>query len=349
MKTPPISVVVPVFNVEEYLPECLESLAGQTFREIEIICVDDGSSDASGQICDAYAARDSRFRVLHQANSGPSASRNRGMDLARGEYLIFVDSDDWVEPEMCEKAYAQIRRTGADMVQFFFDEFGAQQGMPRKFRTLPLKRCETNFEKIRCVNAAMCVVWARIYRLAFLREKNVRFLEEIIFEDTYFSMKAALLADSIEILPEILVHYRVGSGYSSSLDPKYYPKRIDYFRCLMVTISDLAQVGISRELRLYLQNMKCNAMQAVYLNYCPPEEKAALREEILASLTPEDWQNLWHPNRYFRPRTCEFFFRLNRRPVMALLVRVLGTIPRRADRIWCGIQLFFRPDSEYYF
>ena len=94
-----ISVIVPVYNVEEYLPRCVDSLLSQTYEKLEIILVDDGTKDASDKICDAYAARDPRVKVIHKENGGLSSARNAGIDIASGEYLAFVDSDDWIEPD----------------------------------------------------------------------------------------------------------------------------------------------------------------------------------------------------------------------------------------------------------
>ena len=101
-----ISVIVPVYNVEKYLPKCVDSILNQTYRNLEIILVDDGTPDTSGVICDAYAARDSRVKVIHKENGGLSSARNAGIDIARGEYLGFVDSDDWIEPDTYESLLA---------------------------------------------------------------------------------------------------------------------------------------------------------------------------------------------------------------------------------------------------
>lgn len=100
-----VSVIVPVYNVEQYLPKCIESLINQTYKNIQIILVDDGSTDQSGKICDAYAERDSRIEVVHQANGGVSKARNQGIELANGKYIAFCDADDWVEPDMYEYLY----------------------------------------------------------------------------------------------------------------------------------------------------------------------------------------------------------------------------------------------------
>ena len=93
-----ISVIIPVYNVAEYLPQCLDSVVSQTYRNLEIITVDDGSTDGSGTICDQYAEKDSRFRVIHKANGGVSSARNEGLKTAVGDLIGFVDADDWIEP-----------------------------------------------------------------------------------------------------------------------------------------------------------------------------------------------------------------------------------------------------------
>ena len=109
-----ISVIVPVYGVEKYLPACIESILNQTFTDFELILVDDGSPDRCPAICDEAAERDVRVRVIHQANQGLSAARNAGIEAARGEWLVFVDSDDYIAPHFCEKLYQTAQRTDAD-------------------------------------------------------------------------------------------------------------------------------------------------------------------------------------------------------------------------------------------
>ncbi len=105
-----ISIIVPVYQSEQYLPQCIESILAQTFSNFELILVDDGSSDHSGNICDEYARKDARIRVIHQANAGVSAARNAGLDAAVGTYVMFCDSDDWVDPDWCQCLYDGISR-----------------------------------------------------------------------------------------------------------------------------------------------------------------------------------------------------------------------------------------------
>ena len=116
-----ISVVVPIYNVERYLHRALESLLSQTYKDWEAILVDDGSTDGSGRIADEYAGRDPRFKVIHKTNGGLSDSRNTGLELVEGEYLIFLDSDDFLHPQLMELCLEAIRRDNSDMVAFTYD------------------------------------------------------------------------------------------------------------------------------------------------------------------------------------------------------------------------------------
>ena len=118
MDNPKVSIIVPVYNVESYLAQCLDSLIEQTLSDIEILCLDDGSTDSSPELLDAYAAKDARIRALHRENCGVAETRNVGVGLARGEYILFVDSDDYIAQRSCEVLVATAEREGADIVVF---------------------------------------------------------------------------------------------------------------------------------------------------------------------------------------------------------------------------------------
>ena len=113
-----VSVIVPIYNIKQYLPRCIDSIRNQTLKDIEIILIDDGSTDGSSEICDQYAAVDPRVRVLHKENEGLSAARNDGIQMARADYIMFVDGDDWVEPEFCELPYRAAVGNNVDAVSF---------------------------------------------------------------------------------------------------------------------------------------------------------------------------------------------------------------------------------------
>ena len=115
MKEPLISIIVPVYNVQKYIGKCIDSILSQTYLNIELILVDDGSSDASGRICDEYGKRDGRIRVIHQENEGVSSARNHGMEEAQGEYLCFVDADDWIPKYSVKQLATRIIASGSDL------------------------------------------------------------------------------------------------------------------------------------------------------------------------------------------------------------------------------------------
>lgn len=118
LTSPKISIIVPVYKVEQYLRRCLDSIVAQTFTDWECILIDDGSPDNSGVICDEYVAKDNRFHVIHKENKGVSAARNAGLDAARGEWIGFVDSDDWIEPKTYETALNSVVCENADVICF---------------------------------------------------------------------------------------------------------------------------------------------------------------------------------------------------------------------------------------
>ena len=124
-ETPLVSIIVPVYQVEAYISECVESLLAQTYKNLEILLVDDGSTDGSGEICDEYAVKDDRVRVIHQRNQGPSVARNSGLDHMKGEYVAFVDSDDAVLPDFIESLYELLEKHHADIAACAYEECGA--------------------------------------------------------------------------------------------------------------------------------------------------------------------------------------------------------------------------------
>lgn len=117
-----ISIIVPIYNVEKYIRQCLDSIVNQTYRNLEIILVDDGSPDACGAVCDEYAKMDGRITVIHKENAGVGAARNDGIDRATGEWLMFVDPDDWLELDCCENAIKAAQKSDCDVIYFQSDK-----------------------------------------------------------------------------------------------------------------------------------------------------------------------------------------------------------------------------------
>ena len=111
-----ITVIVPIYNVEKYLKRCIESILNQTFKDFELLLLNDGSTDSSGKICDIYASKDNRIVVRHKKNQGVSTTRNLGIDIAKGEYITFIDSDDWIEKDYLEKMYSKIKEMNVPLL-----------------------------------------------------------------------------------------------------------------------------------------------------------------------------------------------------------------------------------------
>lgn len=181
-----VSVIVPIYNTAEYLQPCLDSLLGQSYRELEIICVNDGSSDNSSEILEEYAARDSRIKVIHQENAGVAAARNQGLDEATGEYVTFVDSDDWLESEAYEKVIEQFT-AGVDIVAMgavLDGEVAGKDGLEEYFNRLPQGKIEVTPAAFAELNISLPT---KVYRRSVIEEKVIRFPVGIAYgEDTAF-------------------------------------------------------------------------------------------------------------------------------------------------------------------
>ena len=140
---PKVSIIVPVFNLQDYLGRCLDSILAQTMNETEILIIDDGSTDDSGKIADQYAEKDSRITVIHKRNGGLSEARNTGVDAASADYIMFVDSDDWVDPLFCEMPYQAAIRNDADLVYFMhncIDQKGKVKKSSRLLRMVSFQK-----------------------------------------------------------------------------------------------------------------------------------------------------------------------------------------------------------------
>ena len=184
---PKVSVIIPVYNVGKYLRKCLDSVINQTLKDIEIICVNDGSTDNSGKILDEYAAKDKRIKVIHQENQGLGAARNVGIDLAKGEYIGFVDSDDWISTGFYEKLYETAKRENSDISACNIMRVKNNQTYPLlKYTTINKATTLKNKFKLLHMPAYNYVV-NKIYRTDFLKINNLYFETNIYFEDMRWS------------------------------------------------------------------------------------------------------------------------------------------------------------------
>ena len=205
-----ISVIIPVYNTEEYLQKCLNSVINQTFKDIEIICINDGSTDKSLEILEEYSKKDDRIKILSQKNKGAGAARNYGLKIAKGEYISFVDSDDWIELATYERLYDIAVSKDVDMI--FFKMINYNNGEDRYYHTdyydlIYLKEFFTNstydFHDLKDylfkIPVSPC---NKIYKRSFLENINAKFNEGLIFEDNPFFFKNILKAKKIFLYDE---------------------------------------------------------------------------------------------------------------------------------------------------
>ncbi len=211
-----ISVIVPVYNTEKYLRQCLDSILSQTLQELEVICIDDGSTDSSPAILDAFCRKDSRVRILHKENDGLGAARNSGIGMACGDYIGFVDSDDFVAPDMFRSLYLRAKDTGADVVvgNIFLYQDHTKEQKPYRNQELykALGACGSFHSSSHPEIVEWIGGWDRIYRRDFLVKYNLRNPEHVIYEDALFSFQTSVLSKCMAVCPEAVYYYRKNTG-----------------------------------------------------------------------------------------------------------------------------------------
>lgn len=202
-----ISIIVPIYNVENYLPSCIDSILKQTYKNIEVILIDDGSPDNCSAICDEYEKKDERIRVIHQKNSGLSGARNTGIENAQGEYLIFVDSDDTIAPTMVEELYEYAEEHGCSIVacgRYYLFEDGKKicKITDEKSRTYSFEEAMYEMNTFTLFDMS---AWAKIYRRELFQ--NIRFPKGKLSEDYYIMYKLFDLAQSVGYVAKPLYNY----------------------------------------------------------------------------------------------------------------------------------------------
>ena len=226
---PVVSIIVPVYNVKSYVGECVESLCRQTYTNLEILLVDDGSTDGSGEVCDEYADRDERIRVIHQANRGLSGARNTGLDNVQGEYIAFVDSDDLVSPNYVETLYELLMRYDADIAACAYIKVTTEQLTNIREKVLSLDNvreiCMPSVKLLKQWHGKYkqqeTVAWNKLYcRDVWNGRKKIRFPEGRNHEDVLISHLVVQSVKTIVLTTEILYFYRIRKG-SITLQMEY--------------------------------------------------------------------------------------------------------------------------------
>lgn len=215
------SIILPVYKVEKYLRPCVDSILNQTFKDFEVILVDDGSPDSSPQICDEYAQKDSRVSVIHKPNGGQADARNVGLEAAKGDYICYIDSDDFLANENVLQLLADKTATNPDIVHYKFKEWFESDGhiadcrfdynVPTEGRTVAEIYCDL-IDKDAYYNSA----WSKIIRRDLLMENNIRFEKGIVGEDNEWYYHVVMVAKSLVLVDEPLYVYRRRQGSTTT-------------------------------------------------------------------------------------------------------------------------------------
>lgn len=209
------SIIIPVYNVEPYLRECLDSVLRQTYSDWEAICVNDGSTDSSARILQEYTSRDNRIKVITQPNGGLSAARNTGLDNATGDYLLFLDSDDWLEPNALEVINNALPTTHCTLPTIDMLCFGGWMGNKMECPTSETFDSGWDYYNRHALEhhefPFVCVV-LRCYRRQLLADNRLTFRKGILHEDNLFTPQVCLAAKKTAVIPAMLYHYRVRPG-----------------------------------------------------------------------------------------------------------------------------------------
>ena len=276
---PQITVVVPVYKVEKYLGECVDSILGQTFSDLECILVDDGSPDRCGSICDEYAKKDPRVRVIHKENGGLSDARNAGIDAARGEFITFIDSDDYVVDYYLQYLYDAARKYDADIVQgnitTHLEKFGTKgtdrRGKPYEVKVFSREESISDYLLYRTHYSNSTV---KLFRTALFEE--IRFPKGKLSEDEYTTYRLVLASRRDVCLPDYIYYYRLHEG---SIVRSYSRRRFEVCAELPKLIGEaLRGAGIRCDKELDYKNMRIQLK--IYNDFIQGGQYASFKKDL---------------------------------------------------------------------
>lgn len=286
-----ISIIVPVFNCEKYIEKCLKSLIYQTYPNLEIICIDDGSTDSSPEILKQFAQKDARIKILTQKNSGVSIARNYGIKEASGEYVSFIDADDWILLTLFEKFVNTISKVNSPIDIFMFNVGSYQKGVNDVVPFTFFSKNEwTNHSSDLSIHtfddclrpfSRNLSAANKIFRKNYLIENNILFPENLKYEDQYFFIKAALNAKTIMLTDEIFYRYRNYTKGSASSE--ITPKVFDIFKIIQMIEDEIICLNVYNDYKYALLQYKFLRYYQHY-TFCPENLKEKYFNEAAAQL-----------------------------------------------------------------
>lgn len=299
-----ISIIVPVYNGKPYLEKCLDSIVAQTYKDIEVICVNGNSTDGTDEVLKKYTESDFRIRVIHKENEGVSISRNTALDMAKGEYVLFVDADDWIELDTCETALKVIEEKNTDLVMWSYIRERAEESTPKKIfsedvyfdkemvaqklhrRMIGITDEELAFPE----NAdALCTVWGKLYRRSIIEEHKIRFydIRKIgTYEDGLFNLNYMKYVQNAMFLNQYFYHYRrtntgsITSVYNEKLGAQWnrlFELMEDYIKREELNVE--YEIALNNRIALSLIPLGINEME----HQCSSWEKIKHIKQIIST------------------------------------------------------------------
>lgn len=242
---PLISVIIPVFNVENYLDQCIRSVVDQTYRNLEIILIDDGATDKSPSICDKWKEKDSRIRVIHKNNAGLSSARNCGLDLCNGEYVAFLDSDDWLHCNCYERVLEKALSSQSDITCYDIFEYYNSGLKKTNHLVCEIEGSVFALSILKDLFNIWPLVWAKLYKRSWLRKYKLRFINGTLYEDNPFIFSCWIRNPKVSFVYEPLHYYRMERpGQITSFGN---PNTIDVFYMMDCVFSDFKRNSIENK------------------------------------------------------------------------------------------------------
>jgi len=290
--SPKISIIVAVYNVYDYVSKCLESLIRQTLKDIEIICVNDGSTDKSLEILTQYAQKDTRIKIINQENKGVAAARNAGLDVAQGEYIQFVDGDDWVNFNLCERVYNLAKKNDSDIVMFdaaFYDNnkscvIAGNFFDIKKWKNHKDENSFHTYKDCKSIFYGNLSAANKLYKKSFIDNIDCKFPLNIRFEDHLFHLHSIFCADKINILCEKHYYYRQNRKNSMMTTLKSTKVVFDIFKVVDLIEEKIRKINKFDYAKYLFFQFKYEALTHYYMDinfFQKPVYYKKMKEELL--------------------------------------------------------------------
>lgn len=332
------SIIVPVYNVEKYLPHTLDSIINQSFESFEVICIDDGSTDRSKNVLNDYGLKDKRIKVFSQENAGPGAARNIGISNASGKYVLFVDADDWLESNALEYLYEKFSQTNANIIQF---DYKAVNKLSGKERLCVLKK-DISLKNAECYNwkflkekalVTRLMAWDKAYSLDFIRKNNMQFACNKHAEEHIFTIKGLLLTDKVYYLEKCLYNYNNRPNSSTNIQSN------DNF-CIFDNVQLLKDFLVKYKLDDVLaEGFKEYKQEILYIHYANiiDEQKSEYLKLCRTVLSGKEYKKMLNRIKHKERSFLERIFSIKNRSENSVKKKVLTII---------GMEFIISPKNE---